>query len=98
MEVTAQYLADSQFEVAARGHRTICDQPVDNGGSRRGMWPPEFLFASLATGAGYYAAKYLKARKLPAQNLKVRVSGEKATQPARLGSFHIEVTAPGLDD
>jgi uncharacterized OsmC-like protein len=28
----------------------------------------------------------------------VRVSSEKATHPARLASFHIEVTVPGLDD
>ncbi len=98
MEVSAQYLDDSKFEVAARGHRAICDQPVDNGGSDAGMSPPEFLLASLATCAAYYAAQYLKTRKLPAQGLKVRVSAEKATQPARLASFHIEVTAPALDD
>jgi len=98
MEVSAQYLADSKFEVAARGHRVICDQPVDNGGSDAGISPPELLLAALATCAAYYAAQYLKARKLPAQDLKVRVSAEKATQPARLASFHIEVTVPGLDD
>ena len=98
MEVLAQYLADSKFEVAARGHRVICDQPVDNGGSDAGMTPPEFLLGSLATCVAYYAAQYLKARKLSAQGLKVRVSAEKATQPARLASFHIEVTVSGLDD
>jgi putative redox protein len=98
MEVSAQYLDDAKFEVAARGHRVICDQPVDNGGSDAGMSPPEFLLASLATCAAYYAAQYLKTRKLPAQDLKVRVSAEKATQPARLASFHIEVTVPALDD
>jgi uncharacterized OsmC-like protein len=98
MEVTAQYLDDSKFEVAARGHRVICDQPVDNGGSDAGISPPEFLLASLATCAAYYAAQYLKTRKLAAQDLKVRVSAEKSTQPARLASFHIEVTVSGLDD
>ncbi len=53
MEVTAQYLADSKFEVAARNHRVLCDQPRDNGGSDEGMSPPEFLLASLATCAAY---------------------------------------------
>jgi len=76
----------------------ICDQPVDNGGSDAGMSPPEFLLASLATCAAYYAAQYLKTRKLPAQDLKVRVSAEKVLRPARLTSFHIEVAVPGLDD
>lgn len=98
IEVLAQYIKDSKFEVAARGHRVICDQPVDSGGSDAGMSPPEFLLASLATCAAYYAAQYLKARKLPAQDLKVRVNAEKATQPARLASFHIVVAVSGLDD
>ena len=97
MEVLAQYLGDSKFEVAARGHRVICDQPLDNGGSDEGMSPPEFLLASLATCAAYYATQYLMKRKLLAQDLKVRVSGKKAAQPARLAAFHIDVTTPGLD-
>ena len=98
MEVTAVHLGEAKFEVAARGHHVICDQPRDNGGSDAGISPPEFLLASLATCAGYYATQYLKARGLAVENLTVRVVAEKALQPARLGSFRIEVTAPGLDE
>jgi putative redox protein len=98
MEVLAQYLEESKFEVAARGHRVICDQPLDNGGSDAGMSPPELLLASLASCAAYYTAQYLKMRKLPAQELKVRASAEKGARPARLASFQIEVTVPALDD
>lgn len=97
MEAVAQYLGDSKFEVAARGHRVICDQPLDNGGSDAGMSPPEFLLASLATCAAYYAAQYLKARRLPAGELNVKVKAEKAGRPTRLASFRIEVSAPVLD-
>jgi len=97
MEVTAQYLNDSKFEVAAREHRGICDQPRENGGADSGMSPPEFLLASLATCAAYYAVQYLKARSLSVQNLSVRVTAEKAQQPARLASFHIEGMSPGLE-
>ena len=98
MEVIAQYVGDSKFEVAARGHRVICDQPVDNGGSDAGMSPPEFLLASLATCAAYYAAQYLKSRGLPAEDLGVRVTAEKALKPARLASFKVEVTGPVLEE
>jgi len=99
MDVTAEYLGDSRFEVLARRHRLISDQPVDNGGSDTGPTPPEFLLASLASCAAYYAAQYLNARRLPAAGLRVRVSAEKAQQPpARLASFLIEVTAPSLED
>lgn len=97
METTATHLGGSKFEVTARSHRIVCDQPEDNGGADEGMTPPELLLASLATCAGYYAAQYLKARSLKTDRLTVRVNAEKAKQPARLGSFQIEVTAPGLE-
>jgi putative redox protein len=98
MEATARYLNNVKFEASARGHRLICDQPMDNGGSDEGMTPPEFLLAALATCAGYYAAQYLNARKLPTGGLEVRVNAEKAQAPARLASFHIEVSTPGLKE
>jgi len=97
MEVRIQHLGDVMFEASARGHRVVCDQPPDNGGSDSGMTPPEYLLVSLGTCAGVYAAQYLKARSLPAQGLEIKVTAEKAAQPARLGRFRIEVTAPAVD-
>ena len=82
----------------SRRHRVVCDQPYENGGADAGMSPPEFLLASLASCAAYYAVQYLKVRHLPAGNLKIRVTADKARQPARLDSFRIEVMAPGLDE
>ncbi len=98
MEVSVDYLGGVKFDVNARGHHVVCDQPLDNGGGDEGMTPPEFLLASLATCGAFYAAQYLKTRSLPAADLKVRVTAEKATQPARLGSFTIEVTVPELEE
>lgn len=97
MEAEILHLGGVKFEAVARGHQVICDQPPDNGGSDTGMTPPEFLLVSLGTCAGFYAAQYLKTRSLPADGLKVKVVAEKATQPARLGRFRIEVTVPELD-
>ena len=37
MEMTVNYLGDVQFEAEARGHKIICDQPLDNGGADEGM-------------------------------------------------------------
>jgi len=96
MEVLVQHRGNVQFEAVARGHKVICDQPSANGGSDTGMTPPEFLLTSLATCAGFYAAKYLELRKLPANGLQVRVSAEKGTAPARLAKFQIEVIIPDL--
>jgi uncharacterized OsmC-like protein len=97
MEVNVQYLDGVQFAAGARGHRVLCDQPRDNGGSDSGMTPPEFLLVALGTCAGFYAAQYLKARGLPAAGLEVKVSAEKAKLPARIGQFRVEVLAPALD-
>jgi uncharacterized OsmC-like protein len=97
MEVTVQHLGDVKFEASARGHHAICDQPAGNGGSDAGMTPPEYLLVSLGTCAGFYAVQYLKARSLAHGDLEVKVSAEKAAQPARLGQFRIEVIVPGLD-
>lgn len=97
MEVEILHLGEVKFEAIARGHRVICDQPASNGGSDSGMTPPEFLLVSLETCAGFYAAQYLKTRPLPADGLRIEVTAEKVTQPARRGHFRIEVTTPELD-
>lgn len=95
MEATVSYLDGVKFNVAVRGHNVVCDQPVENRGDDAGISPPEFLLASLATCAGYYALEYLRTRSLPTGGLNVRVNAEKLKQPARLGNFRIEVeTAP----
>jgi len=97
MEVTAEYAGGSRFEVDARGHRVVCDQPAENGGMDAGLTPPEFLLASLATCAGYYAAQYLNTRKLPTGGLRIKVAAEKAPAPARLAKFTIAVHLADLD-
>ena len=97
MEVTIQHRGNVRFEAAARGHRVISDQPAANGGDDEGMTPPELLLSALGTCAGYYAAQYLKARSLSADGLEIRVTADKAVQPARLAQFRIEVILPGLD-
>jgi uncharacterized OsmC-like protein len=87
-----------KFEASTRGHRVICDQPPANGGGDTGMTPPEFLLVSLGTCAGFYAAQYLKLHALPDEGLEIHVSAEKVKAPARLGTFHIEVVAPAVDE
>jgi putative redox protein len=97
MEATVQYLDGVKFNVAVRGHSVVCDQPLENKGDDAGISPPEFLLASLATCAGYYALEYLRARSLPTGGLSVHVSAGKLKQPARLGEFRIDVVTPSLE-
>jgi len=94
MEVRIEHLGAVQFEIQARHHTIVCDQPAENAGFDEGMTPPELFLASLGSCAGFYAAMYLRKHKLAEEGTVVRVSAEKAKDPARLDNFRIEVDVP----
>ena len=95
MEITVEHLGALQFEIRARGHSVVSDQPTDNGGFDEGMTPPEFLLAALGSCAGFYAAQYLRKHKLATEGARVRVTCEKVKDPVpRMTNFVIEVDAP----
>jgi putative redox protein len=99
LEVSVEHLGAVQFEIKARKNSVVSDQPEENGGFDEGMTPPELMLASLGSCAGFYAVDYLKRQKLPVEGIKVRVTAEKAKNPARLDQFKIEVDVPtGLGD
>jgi putative redox protein len=94
MELTVDHLGAVQFEITAREHKIVSDQPEEQGGFNEGMTPPELLLASLGSCAAYYAAEYLKRHKLVNEGTRIRVSAEKAKNPARLDNFRIQVQVP----
>ena len=91
MEVIVKHLGEVKFEITAREHAVLCDQPAESGGHDEGMTPPEFFLASLGSCAAFYAVAYLKKKGLPREGVEVRVTAEKAGPPARLDNFRIEV-------
>jgi len=95
MEVLVEHLGGVQFEIKARQHTIVSDQPAENGGFDEGMTPPELLLASLGSCAGFYAAQYLKKNKLAVEGTLVRISAEKLKDPARMDNFRIDVEVPG---
>jgi putative redox protein len=94
MELVVEHLGDVQFEIKARQHTILSDQPPENGGYDEGMTPPELLLASLGSCAGFYAAAYLKKHKLATTGTRVHVTADKVKAPARLDNFRITVTVP----
>ena len=94
MEITVNHLGSVQFEINARQHTIVSDQPPENGGFDEGMTPPELLLASLGSCVGFYAAQYLKKFQLASEGTKVKVSASKLKEPARLGDFKIELQIP----
>jgi uncharacterized OsmC-like protein len=93
-EVRVQHLGDVRFEIEARGHRIICDQPVDGGGRNSGMTPQEFLLASLGACAGHYAADYLRRHNLAITGTEIVVKADRIPLPARLDRFRVMITTP----
>ena len=99
MEVLVEHLGDVQFEIKAREHTIVSDQPAENGGHDEGMTPPELLLASLGSCAGFYAALYLRKHKLALEGTRVRVHAEKLKNPARMDNFRIDIEVPvGLSE
>jgi uncharacterized OsmC-like protein len=94
MEVKITHLDQVKFNIQARAHSIVCDQPADNGGADSGMTPPELMLASLGSCAAFYAVQYLKTRNLAQTGVEVTVTAEKLKQPARLGNFKIQVVSP----
>jgi putative redox protein len=94
VEVTVEHLGAVQFEIKARQHSIICDQPAENFGHDEGMTPPELLLASLGSCAAFYAAQYLRKHELSMEGTRVRVTAEKVKDPARIDHFQIEVESP----
>jgi uncharacterized OsmC-like protein len=96
MEITVEHLGAVQFEIRARRHTIMCDQPEASGGFDEGMTPPELMLASLGSCVNYYAAQYLRKQGLAGEGTRVRVTAVKAAGPARLENFNIEVNLPVL--
>lgn len=99
MEIIVEHLGAVQFEIKARQHTLISDQPAENNGYDEGMTPPELLLASLGSCAAYYAVDYLKRNKIAVDGVKASVTAEKVKGPFRLDNFNIQVQVDGeLDD
>ena len=94
MDVSIEHLGAVQFEIKAREHTIVSDQPRENFGHDEGMTPPELLLASLGSCAAFYAAQYLKKHNLAARGTRVQVFAEKVKDPTRLDNFRIEVEVP----
>ena len=99
MPTTVRWQEGTLFEVQARGHRLLCDQPKEDGGQDRGPEPLELLDASLGTCIGVYLAKNLALHGIPADGLEVEVAREIIKErPRRVGAFKVVIRLPAEVD
>lgn len=97
MEVNVRYLGGKKFEMTARGHQVIADQPLDDEGTDAAMTYSELFLSGLGACAAYYAEEYLRARALPDEDIEIRLSAVKGDKPVRIVKVHMDVIAPGLN-
>jgi uncharacterized OsmC-like protein len=83
-----------RFAAQARSHRVIVDQPLDGGGNDSGPMPLELLGVSLGTCVAYYVQKFLEARGLASQGLRVEAEYATARNPYRVSDFVVRIILP----
>jgi putative redox protein len=96
MEVRVRCLGGKKFEMSARHHQILSDQPLENDGTDSAMTPPEVFLSAIGACAAYYAEEYLRARALPDDGLEIRISASKGDRPVRITTMRLEVVARGL--
>lgn len=96
--MTVSWVGGVQLAVEVRKHRTLVDQPVEEGGLDQGMTPVEMFVASLGACIGYFAVRFCQRHKIPSAGLKVAMEWDYAEDPHRIGSLTARVDLPGKRD
>lgn len=99
MSLTVKHVEARRFEATCRGHSLVVDQPMQDGGSDKGMSPVELFNASLACCVADSAATFLMRRIPDLQSLVVQSDWQYADNPHRVVAMHIHIAVPrGLTD
>ncbi|MEM2921547.1 MAG: OsmC family protein [Candidatus Bathyarchaeia archaeon] len=94
MSLQVKHMDGNIFEVSCRGHKIVVDQPLEEGGSDKGMSPIELFNASLATCIAYYAVTFLRRRIPNIQGLTVKTDWQYADNPHRIVAIHLSLNVP----
>jgi len=93
--ITVRHCAGEAYEIQARGHRLLADQPVDAGGSDTAPTPTELFVGSLAACVAFYAGRYLSRHGYSRDGLEVSAFFEMAAdRPARVAVIRIALRPP----
>ena len=93
IEVTLRQVGPSTTAGAARAHEILIDRPEAKGGEDRGPMGGEYMLMGVG---GCFASNLLaaaKARDTPLEDLRIRVSAELVSGPARFSAVHLDVSA-----
>ena len=76
MEVKVKQIDKFKFNIKARSHAVISDQPAENGGEDEGMTSAGVDAGFAGACAEFYAVQYLRTRKLDERGVEVTVGAE----------------------
>jgi len=96
MDPTLTVVADGglRFVAEIRGHRIATDQPGFGGGADSAPMPLELMTASLGSCIALYVERFLAARGIAADGLRVEVEAIPAAHPKRIGRFDVRIVLP----
>lgn len=83
-----------QFTAAIGAHQLILDQSAAGGGEDAGPSPIDLLGAALGSCVALYVHKFLEARHLRTDGLRVEVLQQTVRNPHRIARFDVRVIVP----
>ena len=95
LPIVVTHQAGLRFAAQVGAHELILDQPLRGGGRDAGPSPIELLGAALGSCIGLYVHKFLVARKLADEGLRIEVTQHSARDPHRIAKFEVHIILPG---
>lgn len=94
LPIVVTHQAGLRFAAAIGAHEIILDQPFRGGGHDAGPSPIELLGAALGGCVALYVHKFLIARHLDPDGLRVEVAQHSVQRPHRIARFDVRIIVP----
>jgi len=95
LPIVVTHQAGVRFAAQIGAHELILDQPLRGGVHDAGPSPIELLGAALGSCIGLYVHKFLVARNVAAEGLRVEVTQHSERHPHRVARFDVHILLPG---
>ncbi|MBD3387834.1 MAG: osmotically inducible protein OsmC [Candidatus Altiarchaeales archaeon] len=94
MDLEVSFPGGLRVDVGYKGHNIRTDQPVASGGGDAAPAPFDLFLASIASCVGIYVLQFLRARDLPTEGLKLKMSTDYSREERRITNIAFELTLP----
>jgi putative redox protein len=94
LPIVITHQAGVRFAAQIGAHELIVDQPFRGGGRDAGPSPIELFGAALGSCIALYVHKFLVARNVADEDLRVEVTQHAVRAPYRLARFEVDIMLP----